>query len=222
MGRNENICRRNGDVAGLLFYFDDAHICDPLLKKITHPFDRTGFHSTLFCNWWNIIRFLFPYSCFPAVGLVVYIAVLAPIGLVLIHNLITFAVVMKGIVRQKPGRVHSRSNQDHKMFVQRCRQSISISCLLGLTWVFGFLAIDTASLTFQWLFCVLNSFQGLLIFVFFCLLQPDVKELFSRLNCKRTENTTASSQTRSDSAGNTRDQDEERDEERLEMITKRP
>ena len=86
-------------------------------------------------------------------------------------------------------------------------------------WVF---AIDKASLTFQWLFCVLNCFQGLLIFVFFCLPQPDVKELFSRLNCKRTENTTASSQKRSGLAGNTRDQDEERDEERLEMTTKRP
>ena len=44
--------------------------------------------------------------------------------------------------------------------------------LLGLTWLFGVLAIDDAKLAFQYLFCIFNTLQGFLVFVLFCIL-PD-------------------------------------------------
>ena len=63
---------------------------------------------------------------------------------------------------------------EHKRQLQR---GLSISSLLGLTWIFGALSIfkETEEL-FQYLFVICNSFQGLFIFVFFCLLQPKVRE----------------------------------------------
>jgi len=36
---------------------------------------------------------------------------------------------------------------------------------VGLTWIFGYLAIDDARLVFQYLFCITNAFQGLVIFI---------------------------------------------------------
>ena len=52
------------------------------------------------------------------------------------------------------------------------RVKITLSCatLLGVTWVFGYLAIGDAREIFQWLFCVANSLQGLFIFIFYVLL----------------------------------------------------
>lgn len=52
------------------------------------------------------------------------------------------------------------------------RVKITLTCatLLGVTWVFGYLAIGDAREIFQWLFCVVNSLQGLFIFIFYVLL----------------------------------------------------
>jgi len=46
--------------------------------------------------------------------------------------------------------------------------------ILGLTWVFGFLAINDARLPFQYLFCITNSFQGLVIFLLHNIRDPKV------------------------------------------------
>ena len=108
--------------------------------------------------------------------MVVYIAVLFPIALVSIHNLITFDAVMKSICRRRPGVVHPR-RKHYSIFVQRCRQSFSLSCVLGFTWVFGFFAIHTASMVFKWLFCIFNSLQGVL-YISVCI-SPILKHLHS-------------------------------------------
>ena len=51
-----------------------------------------------------------------------------------------------------------------------------MSVLLGLTWTFGFLAIDDATFIFQLLFCACNSIQGFLVFTLFCLRSQDVRK----------------------------------------------
>ena len=59
---------------------------------------------------------------------------------------------------------------------QRLRQAICISLLLGLAWVFGILAsINSAEIVFAWLFVIFNAFQGVGIFIVFCVLQDDVR-----------------------------------------------
>ena len=56
------------------------------------------------------------------------------------------------------------------------QNALAISVLLGLTWIFGFLAIDDATFTFQLLFCLFNAFQGVVVFLMFCLRQEDVRK----------------------------------------------
>ncbi|MFT7796880.1 adhesion G-protein coupled receptor D1 isoform X7, partial [Arapaima gigas] len=50
--------------------------------------------------------------------------------------------------------------------------------ILGISWIFGVLAINRHSLPFQYLFAVFNSLQGFFIFLFHCLLNSEVRAAF--------------------------------------------
>ena len=54
---------------------------------------------------------------------------------------------------------------------------------VGVTWIFGLLAIEQASDVLVIPFCVLNSIQGFLIFVFYCLRSPTVRNAWRSLCC---------------------------------------
>ncbi|XP_038051555.1 adhesion G-protein coupled receptor G6-like isoform X1 [Patiria miniata] len=90
--------------------------------------------------------------CFLEPGLVLYLGLLVPIGLILIHNIITFILVMRSLLKVKEA---SRSQQISK----RLQNAVGISALMGLTWCFGFLAINEAAFAFQLIFCLANSLQ---------------------------------------------------------------
>lgn len=52
--------------------------------------------------------------------------------------------------------------------------------LLGLTWVFGFMYVNEDSLVFAYIFTILNSLQGLFIFIFHCFMDRKVKKEYRR------------------------------------------
>ena len=74
---------------------------------------------------------------------------------------------------------------------QRLKNTLTMSALVGLTWVFGFFAIEGAQFIFSLIFCLCNSFQGVVLFILFCFLQEDVRETLrpytSRLCCKSSK-----------------------------------
>ena len=49
--------------------------------------------------------------------------------------------------------------------------------ILGMTWLFGMLAFNSATIVFQYLFVIFNSFQGLFIFLIYCVFNSEVSEL---------------------------------------------
>ena len=55
---------------------------------------------------------------------------------------------------------------------------------MGLTWVFGFLAIEQATETMSYLFTIFNSLQGLLLFLFHVLLDPSCRQAWKDLFCR--------------------------------------
>ncbi|XP_022088885.1 adhesion G-protein coupled receptor G6-like [Acanthaster planci] len=118
--------------------------------------------------------------CFLRPGLVLYLSLLVPIGLILIHNIVTFVLVMRSLLEVKEA---SRSQQISK----RLQNAVGISALMGLTWCFGFLAIEGATFTFQLIFCLTNSLQGVIVFVMFCVRPEEVRAVvapyFSRICC---------------------------------------
>ena len=61
-----------------------------------------------------------------------------------------------------------------------------VMSLFGLTWLFGALTVTgfgsaAASTAFQFVFVVLNAFQGFFIFLFFCVFSKDAREFWLEL-----------------------------------------
>jgi len=57
------------------------------------------------------------------------------------------------------------------------RGAIVLVFLLGLTWTFGLLYLNEESIIMAYIFTVLNSLQGLFIFVFHCVQNEKVRSL---------------------------------------------
>ena len=102
------------------------------------------------------------------------LGVTIPIAVVLSHNFIMFALVFHSLMKNR-FKENTVKNDRHDLW-KRLRHGIFITLLLGLTWVFGLLAIGDAGVLFAWLFVLFNAFQGTGIFVVFCILQDDVKK----------------------------------------------
>ncbi|MBN3296600.1 AGRD1 protein, partial [Amia calva] len=50
--------------------------------------------------------------------------------------------------------------------------------ILGISWIFGVLAVNEHALPFQYMFAIFNSLQGFFIFLFHCLLNSEVRAAF--------------------------------------------
>ncbi|GBO23602.1 hypothetical protein AVEN_10065-1 [Araneus ventricosus] len=75
----------------------------------------------------------------------------------------------------------------------RAKAMFCVSVLLGLSWIFGFLAaIDETKLVFQYFFVITTTLQGFLFFFFFVLRQKNTRELWR--NLVKTSSTSVSSQ----------------------------
>uniref|UniRef100_A0A673YID7 Adhesion G protein-coupled receptor L2 n=1 Tax=Salmo trutta TaxID=8032 RepID=A0A673YID7_SALTR len=55
--------------------------------------------------------------------------------------------------------------------------SFALLCLMGLTWSFGLFFINESSVVMAYLFTIFNTFQGMFIFIFHCLLQKKTESI---------------------------------------------
>ena len=92
----------------------------------------------------------------------------------LAFNAVIFAIVIVVLIKH----ALKRSSNHNKNFgsIQLMINIISIFVLFGLTWIFGALTILKADRqAAQIVFTLINSFQGFLIFIFFCALKKEVR-----------------------------------------------
>ena len=127
---------------------------------------------------------IFFFSCFINNVTVFFAAFLGPILLVLAFNAVIFVVVIvvlvKNIIKQSKEKVNYFGT------IKLVLNITGVCCLLGLTWVFGALTITKADQAFQIMFTVTNSLQGFYIFLFFCVLNGNVRSTWLKtLPCKR-------------------------------------
>ena len=102
---------------------------------------------------------------------------LAPVVLILAVNSVAFALIIRSLLKAR-----SKVAADRRATgLQHARRGAAILVLLGLTWVFGVLAICDAKSVFQYLFCIFNSIQGLLVFIFYCVLSSETKANYRKL-----------------------------------------
>ena len=112
-----------------------------------------------------------------------YVAYLTPIIVIILANFIVMNLSLAELFRK------NAATQQHKLSAgRRLRIVVSCSVLMGITWILGVFAIGKLTFTFQLLFTIFNSLQGLFIFVFYCALNKDaVKEWRRVLGCAAQE-----------------------------------
>jgi hypothetical protein len=65
------------------------------------------------------------------------------------------------------------------------KSTLILTPLLGFTWVIGLLAVNNYTTVFAWLFCFLNAFQGVFIFLFYVVRNDKVWSKLTRSSQKK-------------------------------------
>ena len=132
---------------------------------------------------------MFVCSCWISDYDIFYGAFCAPVGLILLFNLSMVLYIICSLSRRKK---LGKGNSQKKQIYQLLRITVSLSFLLGITWLFGILVILADNLTFQYIFAILNAIQGFLIFLLNTIGSAEVrKEWSNKLNNIRRKRTTS-------------------------------
>ncbi|XP_071081769.1 uncharacterized protein [Haliotis cracherodii] len=102
-----------------------------------------------------------------------YVSLVGPGCLIVLVNTIVFIMVARVILKPR-FQQQQREDKEHVTPAQ-VRGAFTVMILLGVTWVFGPIAVNEARVVFNYLFCILNSLQGFFIFVFRCLYNPEAR-----------------------------------------------
>ncbi|XP_071963303.1 uncharacterized protein [Antedon mediterranea] len=90
-----------------------------------------------------------------------------PIGLVIIVNFILFVCTIYGIRKAKHSSTRIQNKSKRDQISEELTIYIRISSIMGLTWAFGFLASFVDHTAIWYIFIILNTLQGLFIFIAF-------------------------------------------------------
>ncbi|KAM7434431.1 hypothetical protein ABFA07_015464 [Porites harrisoni] len=96
-----------------------------------------------------------------------------PVLLIMTVNFVILLAVLREIRNlQQPNPTRL------KAFKKSLKACVILSPLLGVTWMFGLLAVTDAGLVFQYIFTILNSAQGMVIFLLHVLRNSEVRASF--------------------------------------------
>ena len=99
----------------------------------------------------------------------------APIFLLFVFNTIVFIAGVKVLI------CHFKRRSNSRWSIRLISLIVRLVVMLGLTWFFGALTAGEASTAFQYMFVIFNGFQGFFLFVFLCMLNRTVRELWIEL-----------------------------------------
>uniref|UniRef100_A0A671P8M5 Adhesion G protein-coupled receptor L2a n=1 Tax=Sinocyclocheilus anshuiensis TaxID=1608454 RepID=A0A671P8M5_9TELE len=109
---------------------------------------------------------------------------IGPVTFIIMLNLIFLLITMYKMMKHSTSLKPDSSRLEHiKSWVMG---GFALLCLLGLTWSFGLFFISESSIVLAYLFTIFNTFQGMFIFTFHCLLQKKVRREYSK--CLRNTN----------------------------------
>ncbi|XP_035693583.1 adhesion G protein-coupled receptor L3-like [Branchiostoma floridae] len=107
-----------------------------------------------------------------------------PMLVIIAVNLGFLVMTLKVIYSQRSHDKQEQAWQGEK-FKFWIRVSLALVCVLGVTWVFGVLYVSRETVIFAYIFTIVNSLQGLFVFVFHCLLNEKVRDEFKRQMSRR-------------------------------------
>nr|XP_015194569.1 PREDICTED: adhesion G-protein coupled receptor G7-like [Lepisosteus oculatus] len=106
-------------------------------------------------------------------------AFLFPVGIILIFNILVVICFIYQVSKKS-----STQERNRKTFLKNFFGSLSLSVVLGVTWLLGYLMLiddNQSKEVFSYIFCILNTTQGLQIFILFVAKTQLFKEKFSNL-----------------------------------------
>ena len=107
---------------------------------------------------------LFLPRCRIQYGLSFYLSVILPLVVVMLGNITVFVLTLRAIRRSGKNRCKVNiGKQDDKRLLKAC---FSMFVLLGLTWLTGLLTLLDVGTAPQWIFTILVSTQGFMIFLY--------------------------------------------------------
>ncbi|XP_031566100.1 adhesion G protein-coupled receptor B1-like [Actinia tenebrosa] len=95
------------------------------------------------------------------------------------------SIILVSIMKRMFGIQQIKNKRRAQRIVLGVRAMVVILPLLGITWVFGLLAFSSDTIAFKYLFAIFNSLQGVLIFVFHCVLDNKVREAINSSQRRR-------------------------------------
>ena len=93
-----------------------------------------------------------------------WIAMLPPLAATMGVNLVMYGLILYGVTCGRPSVPSTLP--ERALLMNQLRMAVCVFFLLGLTWVFGLLAVSSARLVFSYLFCTFTCLKGFLLFVF--------------------------------------------------------
>ncbi|KAK6619841.1 hypothetical protein RUM44_006240 [Polyplax serrata] len=107
-----------------------------------------------------------------------------PVIAVILANLVFLSMAIYMMCRHSSASVSLKSKEHSRLASARTwlRGAIVLVFLLGLTWTFGLLYLSEESVVMAYVFTVLNSLQGLFIFLFHCLHNEKVRKEYKKWN----------------------------------------
>ncbi|XP_066468999.1 adhesion G protein-coupled receptor E5 [Tiliqua scincoides] len=190
-------------VAGLLHYFFLSVFCWMLLEGVELYLMVVQVFKTHSLNHWHI--FLVGYGL-PAVVVCITAAVnkegygtesycwlsfangflwsfLAPVCIIITFNAVVFVVTVWRLTEK-----FADINPDiSKLKKQRVLTITAIAqlCILGLTWTCGLFQFSSQTIVISYIFTILNTLQGVFIFLLHCLLKKQVRDDYYHMFCHR-------------------------------------
>ncbi|XP_055922978.1 uncharacterized protein LOC129953673 [Eupeodes corollae] len=112
--------------------------------------------------------------CYPT-GRSLYLGICLPVVLVIVGNLVIFVAIIYNIAYGPAAIRH----HDKRKAKSQIRVSVLLFFLLGFTWIFGLLTAMRAGIIFSYLFSITATIQGFVLFVYFILLDPVTRSMWT-------------------------------------------
>lgn len=113
-------------------------------------------------------------------------AFIIPVAAIILANIIVFFMVLCNLCCRRKHKGMASNQSERKMAFLHFQAGVSILVILGLTWVFGFLTVDSTRIVFHYLFAIFNAFQGLFIFLLFTAREKQIRKAWKKLCCKKS------------------------------------
>ncbi|RDD47837.1 Adhesion G-protein coupled receptor D1 [Trichoplax sp. H2] len=111
-------------------------------------------------------------------------AFVAPAIVIISINTLILATVVRIVVGKAKFQIVQKNQGHWKSFKSSLRAVTVLLPLLGLTWLFGLLSVDSNTIVFSYIFVIFNGLQGFFFFLFHCCFNSEIKSKLARQSNK--------------------------------------